>query len=185
MMKIKKNRKIMVLFFIIFFMLALSSCKKDEIMQNYTQLTDKNHIYKEVEVTDVLTKLENHESFYLIMGFPECPWCQALMPVLNEVAKDNHVEQIYYLNLKEIRDNEQAKGHVEYLRLANDYFYQAIDEANNRLNAPTFVKVVDGVMIKYHLNTVEGHVKNDHNVLPPLTNEQEAKLKDLLKEFFV
>ena len=66
-----------------------------------------------------------------------------------------------------------------------EYFYQAIDEANNRLNAPTFVKVVDGVMIKYHLNTVEGHVKNDHNVLPPLTNEQEAKLKDLLKEFFV
>ena len=35
--------------------------------------------------------------FYL--GFPECPWCAAYVPYLNEVAKDNDVRKVYYYNI--------------------------------------------------------------------------------------
>ena len=80
------NKKIVVIILIICFVLTLTGCTKRNIMKDYPSLNDKNHIYKEVKIDDVITMLKDQESFYLVMGFPECPWCQALMPVLNDVA---------------------------------------------------------------------------------------------------
>ena len=88
------NKKIVGIILAICFTLTLIGCKKRNIMKDYPSLNDKNHIYKEVQIDDVITMLEDKESFYLVMGFPECPWCQALMPVLNEVAKDAAVEVV-------------------------------------------------------------------------------------------
>lgn len=94
------NKKIVGIILAICFTLTLIGCKKRNIMKDYPSLNDKNHIYKEVQIDDVITMLEDKESFYLDMGFPECPWCQALMPVLNEVAKDAAVKVVYYLCTK-------------------------------------------------------------------------------------
>lgn len=153
-------------------------------MNDYPQLTDTKHVYKEIKVDSVIKKIDNKDSFYLVMGFPECPWCQALMPPLNDIAKENDIKTIYYLYLKEIRDNEEAKGHSKYLELANNYFKEALDTSKNRLNAPTLVKVENGVMTDYHINTVENHVLNENGVLPPMTPTQLEELNDILKEFF-
>ncbi|MBS5852402.1 MAG: hypothetical protein ACLUG4_05785 [Bacilli bacterium] len=178
------NKKIVVIILIICFVLTLTGCTKRNIMKDYPSLNDKNHIYKEVKIDDVITMLKDQESFYLVMGFPECPWCQALMPVLNDVAKDASIKVVYYLYIKEIRDNEKASGHDLYLELENNYFKEALDSSNNRLNAPTFVKVDNGIMTKYHLNTTQDHIKNENGVLPPLTQEQRGELENILMDFF-
>ena len=68
--------------------LALSSCEKeDHIMENYPGLTDNKHIIKELSLKEVTEKVSNKETFVLVFGFSECPWCQAIMPELNEVGK--------------------------------------------------------------------------------------------------
>ena len=36
------------------------------------------------------------------LGFPECPWCTAYVPYLNEIAKEKEVEKIYYLNIYDL-----------------------------------------------------------------------------------
>ena len=188
-MKVKANnlKKVLLinsLLMITLTMLLLTGCSKRSIMNNYLQLTDNHHVYQEIKVDQVVKKIEKKESFYLVMGFPECPWCQALMPVLNDVAKENNVKTIYYLYLKEIRDNEESKGHEEYLKLANNYFVKAIDVNKNRLNAPTFVKVQNGVMTMYHVDTVATHIMNENGVLPQMSTEQIEELKNILKKFF-
>ena len=160
------NKKIVVIILIICFVLTLTGCTKRNIMKDYPSLNDKNHIYKEVKIDDVITMLKDQESFYLVMGFPECPWCQALMPVLNDVAKDASIKVDLYLELE------------------NNYFKEALDSSNNRLNAPTFVKVDNGIMTKYHLNTTQDHIKNENGVLPPLTQEQRGELENILMDFF-
>ena len=111
-------------------------------------------------------------------------FCECEGWVLNEVAKDAAVEVVYYLCIKEIRDNEKANGHDLYLELENNYFKEALDLSNNRLNAPTFVKVDRGIMVKYHLNTTQDHIKNENGVLPPLTQEQKNELENILMDFF-
>lgn len=178
------NKKLGILLGIIVLLLCITSCKKGNVMNDYPNIEDKNHVFKEIEINDVINKLENKKSFYLILGFPECPWCQAIMPVLNEVAKDNQEKTIYYLNIKEIRDNSEAEGHTEYKKLEDSYFKEALDVEKNRLNAPTFVKVEEGKMTMYHINTVETHVLNENMVLPPLTNEELNELKEILNKFF-
>lgn len=153
-------------------------------MKDYTGVIDVNHIFKEVTVDEVLNKLQKEESFYLVMGFPECPWCQALMPVLNDVAKEYEDITVYYLNIKEIRDNKESAGHEKYLELAENYFVDAVDPDKDRLNAPTFIKVKSGQMRQHHLNTVDSHILNENNVLPPLSEAELAELKDILRDFF-
>ena len=106
------------------------------------------------------------------------------MPILNDVAKDNNEKTIYYINIKQIRDNKDATGHAEYKKLEDNYFKEALDVEKNRLNAPTFVKVEEGKMTMYHINTVETHVLNENMVLPPLTNEELNELKEILNKFF-
>ena len=54
------------------------------------------------------------------MGFPKCSWCQNLMGPLNDVAKEENIEVIYYLDIKEIRDNTFAKGHKDFEKLSDD-----------------------------------------------------------------
>lgn len=179
------NKKFWLIIVLLIVGLFTSSCQnEDRIMKDYPGVTDINHIFKEVTVDEVLKKIKNEETFYLVMGFPECPWCQALMPVLNDVAKEYEDNTIYYLNIKEIRDNEESTGHSKYLELEENYFNEAIDLEKNRLNAPTFVKVKSGMMRQYHLNTVDSHVLNENNVLPPLNDDEISELKDILRDFF-
>ena len=71
----------------------------------------------------------------------------------------------------------------KYIKEEN-YFKDALDVEKNRLNAPTFVKVVNGEMTMYHINTVDTHVLNENMVLPPLTDTQLKELKDILNKFF-
>ena len=156
------------------------SCNgKSEIMKDYPSL-DKKHVYEEIDVFE-LTSLIEKEDFYLIMGFPACPWCQAIMGVLNEVAHENNVKKIYYLDIKDIRDNEGTTGFNEFHALSSGIFKDAKDIEKDRINAPTFVKVEDGEMKAYHIDTVSSHVMNENMVLPPLTDEQIIELKSILK----
>lgn len=40
----------------------------------------------------------------LYFGFPECPWCRISMPVMNEVAQAGDIDQIHYVDARELRD---------------------------------------------------------------------------------
>lgn len=170
---------------LLLFSVVLTSCDtEDKIMKNYPQITDENHVFEEVNIDTIIQKLENEETFYLVMGFPTCPWCQALMPVLNEVAKEYEGTKIYYLDILDLRDNEESLGHEKYLELENNYFKEALDIEKDRLNAPTFVKVKNGSLKQYHLNTVSTHTMNENGVLPALTDAEKNELIGILRGFF-
>ncbi len=173
-------KKGLFLFMCICFLVSGCSCnEKSKIMKDYPSL-DKKHVYEEIDVFE-LTSLIEKEDFYLIMGFPQCPWCQAIMGVLDDVAHENNVKKIYYLDIKDIRDNEGAAGFNEFQILSNGIFKDAKDIEKDRINAPTFVKVENGKMVAYHIDTVPTHVMNENMVLPPLTDEQIMELKNILK----
>lgn len=178
------NTKFWLVLVMLFSVMIFSSCQQeDAIMKDYPSIIDINHVFKETTVKDVISKLEKKESFYLVMGFPECPWCQALMPVLNEVAKESEIT-VYYLNIKTMRDNEDDVNHHNYLQLEQQYFKEAVDMEKGKMNAPTFVKVENGRLKQYHLNTVSTHRLNENNVLPPLTDVEKDELISILKNFF-
>lgn len=187
-MKIRKHKVIqktllILLIFMVTFMVSCSS-NKEKLLKDYPSLETSEHLFKSITVSKVQKKFKNQESFYLVMGFPECPWCQALMPILNQVATFNDVEEIFYLDIKKIRDNKLATGYKTFEKLTSTYLKETIDPEKNRINAPTFITVDKGVVVSYHLNTVESHVINEEGTLPDLTKAQVRELVDILNKMF-
>ena len=140
---------------------ALGSCNqsKRHIQEDYPGLTDQHHVFETIEVEQVMKRFEQAADFYLIMGFPACPWCQALMGILNTQAKAHHIETIY---LQTVLDSEKR-----------------------RVNAPTLIKVVEGRVVAFHLNTVDSHIKNENGVLPEMTLAQQEELIEKLNQLFL
>ncbi len=184
-MNIKMIRKIklIVTLFILFSIFLFTSCKKSNktIVEDYPQL-DENHIYVKIDVKELKNKINNQETFFLVMGFPKCSWCQSLMGPLNDVAKEENIEVIYYLDIKEIRDNTLAKGHRDFKELSDTVFKEVLIKKTKKINSPTTVKIENGVLTKYHVGTVDSHIPNERSVLEPLTTTQKEELFIILKD---
>jgi len=171
-------KKIISLLLVLLFVFTLSSCGSDKMMEDYPLLTDKHHVYKIISADDFLEKWNNDETFVIVFGFKECPWCQQLIPVLNKTSKEIGLKKVYYLDILDMRDNESSVDHSKYLKI-KELLNDALDKEKDRLNAPTTVVVKNGEMLSYHLDTVESHKIVD-GVLPKLTEEQETSLIEIL-----
>ena len=182
----KKIANLLFVFLLFFNIMSLASCtvKEDQILENYPALKE-NHVYQEIKAATFLEKIENKETFVAIFSFPTCPWCQQLLPVLDECAKDAGIKTIDYIYLKEIRDNIEHPEHADYLKIY-DYFkeYGAIDSAKERINAPTLVAIVDGEIKDYNLDTVPSH-QMVNGTLPALNTEQIEDLKTILNNLLL
>lgn len=168
---------------ILILLCVFTSCKttKRTIVEEYSQL-DKNHVYVRITINELKNKINDQETFFIVMGFPKCSWCQELMAPLNEVAKTQNVKKIYYLDIKEIRDNVFAKGYKEFKELSNTVFSDALVEQTKKINSPTTMRIENGVLTQYHIGTVNSHIPNERGVLEPLTTIQKEELSNILKD---
>ena len=104
----------------ILFIFLLVGCTKKEIetdsqkfAKEYSTVTEYNYyVYRNSEE---IIKILEHGTGVVYLGFPECPWCQAYVPMLNEVADVEGLEKIYYFNILEDRKNNTK----EYQKIAN------------------------------------------------------------------
>lgn len=96
------------------------------------------------EVVEVLTK----GTGIVFFGFPACPYCQVYVPVLDEVARERSVEKIYYLNIKDMReqDTDEYKRLVEIL----DEHLESDKEDNKRIYVPDTYFVKDGKIVGHN-----------------------------------
>lgn len=113
----------------------------------------------------------------IYFGFPECPWCQEVVPVLTETAKELKIKTIYYFNPKEIRTNNT----ITYQKIVNllSNYLQADSSGNKRLSVPDVYFVVGGKIIGHHLGTFDWQTNPKAN---PLNAEQKTELKNIYKE---
>jgi len=122
--KDKQNLLIIGLIIIIILLIftIVKAKEKEEVVEldnikfakEYTQVGEDNlYVYRTNE--EIIKILENGSGVVLI-GFPECPWCQRYALYLNEVAKDLDYEKIYYYNVLEDRKNNTE----EYKKIVVD-----------------------------------------------------------------
>lgn len=108
--------------------------------EEYTKIED-DHVFVYRSIEEIIKILENGTGV-VYLGFPECPWCQAYVPYLNEVAKNNNISKIYYYNILNDR-KENTENYQKILELLGDYA-EHDDEGNKRIYAPTIIFVNDG-----------------------------------------
>lgn len=172
---------------------------------NNTEVENTNYKYLELSIDeDNQIKYSSYEEVFDILdngsgiiyfGFPECPWCRALTPVLLVAADDVGIDTIYYLNNREDRDlleldeNNQVvvkeEGSDNYYKLldklgdfASDYELEDVNTNKKRLYFPTVLFVKDGEIIDFH----EGTIESQENPFVELTQEDKDNLEAVLEE---
>ena len=117
--------------------------------EEYTSVTEDNvFVYA---TADEIIKIMENGTGVVYLGFPECPWCQAYVVYLNEVAKDVGIEKIYYYNVLEDRKNNTAEYQKMVELLEEELEYD--DKGNRRIYVPNVSFHVKGELIGNDLET--------------------------------
>ena len=157
------------------------------------ELSEKNpFLYASYE--DVFKSLEKTAVIYL--GYPECPWCRNLVPLLAQASKKVGMGKIYYINMKEERNVlklengeivEEKKGSEGYNKLVqklNDVLpvYEGLEnDSLKRIYVPYVFFVKDGKIVDTHTGTIDEQT----DPYTTLTEEESSTLLSILVDKFM
>ena len=154
-----------------------------------------DHVFSTITEDEVVAMLQQGTGV-LYFGFPECPWCRAALPVMDEAGKNTDVGQIHYLNVSEIRDVRtldedgtvvvEEPGSEAYLEILAELGevapeYEGLgDPEQRRIYVPLVVAVKDGEVLGSHVSTVDSQT----DPFEPMTEDQRAELRGIYEDLF-
>ncbi len=150
--------------------------KEEYEMINDQEVTGSDKRYRTLDIPEenpfiyadadnILTMMDNGETFVVYFGFAECPWCRSVLPSLIDVSMDLKIDKIYYVDVADIRDKlevsqdgkvsvtkEGSEGYIALLKrfdsVLDDYILtyegEEIDTGEKRIYAPSVISVVNG-----------------------------------------
>ncbi len=179
---------------------ALSACsatgvveqvKQESFLDNYeySDISDydgfKNYTrdlkFKGVTVKDIDKAIKDGESFVLYCGFKNCPWCNSMIAVLNDIAIQ-YGRDIAYLDTRKDpswSSNMDIDDYDLFVKYFGDYL-DTDSEGKKHLYVPHVFFIKDGVVVAEHPGTAPGH----ENASDELTGEQKETLTQTLEEGF-
>ena len=115
----------------------------------YSKVSDNNpFVYRNID--QIINILEKGTGV-VYLGFPECPWCQAYVPYVEEVAKKVGIDKVYYFNILEDRKNNSEK-YQKIVKILNEYLPND-EEGNKRVFVPALITVKDGKILLFNDET--------------------------------
>lgn len=122
------------------------SARQSQLQQHYTQLP-ANHRFREASVDEVLQVFDKGSGL-VFLGFPECPWCQQLAPIVNEAAEAEKTE-VLYLNIRQARADNDAT----YQKLVDILtpHLRKDEQGKPRIYVPDVTAVRDGKVVGHFL----------------------------------
>jgi len=164
MNKIPKENmiKIIFTFIIVAVIIILIIVFREQLFKVNNNITDSERFYKEYNGVDVknvykyATVKESIELFksdmaVIFFGFKECKWCQSYAPMLDEFAKENGVNTIYYVDIKEDRANN-TDDYKALVELLNKHLKEDAN-GNKRIYVPDVYFVKNGEIIGHNNDT--------------------------------
>ncbi len=118
----------------------------NERFANEYKTVTKDNVFVYRDINEIINILEKGTGV-VYLGFPECPWCKAYVTYLNEVAKEQDVEKVYYYNILEDRKNN-TKEYQKIIELLGDYVAND-EEGNKRIYVPMVIGVNKGQIVGF------------------------------------
>ena len=150
--------------------------------EDYPQLDENKLIIKYTTANEVLELLANNYSGIIVYGFKQCPWCQAVVPYVNEIALEKGYQEVLYLDIKDMRDNPDSIEKEQYNKIFN--LIKGKIGNPEKIFAPTITVLKEGKITSYSTGTVDSHQINENHILPPMTEEQIMELRQLFRKMF-
>lgn len=121
----------------------------EKFAREYTEVSEDNvFVYRNI---DEIIQIMEEGTGVVYLGFPECPWCQAYVKYLDETAKEMGIEEVYYFNIKEDRE-ENTKEYKKIVELL-DARLQKDDEGNKRVFVPNVSFHAEGKLVGNNCET--------------------------------
>lgn len=115
----------------------------------YCKVSENNpFVYRNID--QIINILEKGTGV-VYLGFPECPWCQAYVPYVEEVAKKVGIDKVYYFNILEDRKNNSEK-YQKIVKILNEYIPND-EEGNKRVFVPALIIVKEGKILLFNDET--------------------------------
>ena len=142
---------------------------------------DKETVFVDVTMDDVDQLMKSGASFVLYAGFDNCPWCNVLIPYLNDAALEAGAK-IAYVDTR--RDPSwQSNLDLEGYDIFVEYFGEYLDmdtEGKPHLYVPDVYFIKDGQVVDRH----EGVTPGLDSPSDALTEDMKKDLMAVLKEGF-
>lgn len=222
----KKQKKIKYLYLLLIIILLMTGCNtkeqsltdKEKFKQEYESLNGEkrekdgrvirtvsikeDNPMKYATANNIVEKIENQETFVVYFGFADCPWCRSMIETLIDVALELDVSEIYYVDIKNIRDTitidedgnlNQEKGSNGYHQLLeklnpvlSEYKIQdkddnEVDTNEKRIYAPNVVAIKKGTPIKLTSATSEKQTEGYMELTSEMKEDMKEKIKCVLE----
>lgn len=154
-------------------------------MSAYQDFMDTDHAFKEITMAQGNELLQSNKTFVLYYGFSTCPWCIEVLPILNDIAKENGMS-IEYVNVRpdgtdsanDIRVDTNP-DYVKLVELTSEYLSEN-DEGAKRLYVPFVFFVKDGQIVATHEATFDEHDAHERK----MTEDEVSRLTAIYEEGF-
>ena len=177
--------KILIIIVLFIGVISLTGCSKEEktdaikFKEEYESLNNKTINKKKVrnvsidkenpiiykKAKDIVKMIDNEDTFMVYFGYNENPWCRSMIETLLEVAKDYNMEEVYYVDIKDIRDVKEIdkdgnisttkEGTKDYYDLLNrldillgEYEIDGVSMEEKRIIEPTVVAITNGTPLE-------------------------------------
>lgn len=156
---------------------------------------DSNNPITILTEEEAINLLENGTGL-IYMGFPDCPWCRSMLPVLLQTLDNMNISVLSYLNILDIRDtyilDEENKpvqtknGTESYYKMLTlldpvlkEYTLKtekgkSVSTKEKRIYAPTVIGVKNGEIVGIHEGTVDSQTDPYEN----LSTKQQEELAE-------
>lgn len=115
----------------------------DKFVSEYTLLTE-NHVFEIINIDEAINILNNKTGVIFFCN-PGSEWCQHYAKILDDIALENEMDKIYYVDIKDDRSINSNKYRKLVTKL-QDYL-DTDDTGNKRLSMPNLTFVKNGEII--------------------------------------
>lgn len=166
-------------------LLLVTGCvnKNIEYDQPETEVTDMSGYgldtqnFHYLKLDDMFKMMEDRKTFIVVLSHIGCPWCEGLLPVLDQIINEKGM-QVYYLNSLADELASDTEGLDKLLDLAKEYVTYEDDKPV--LWVPSIFYVQLGKIIDVHEGTVNTHPAKERE----MTDKEIARLEyQLSREF--
>lgn len=115
----------------------------DKFVSKYTLLAE-NHVFEIINIDEAINILNNKTGVIFFCN-PGSEWCQQYAKILDDIALENEMDKIYYVDIKDDRSINSNKYRKLVTKL-QDYL-DTDDTGNKRLSMPNLTFVKNGEII--------------------------------------
>ncbi|OLU38945.1 TlpA family protein disulfide reductase [Ileibacterium valens] len=132
--------------------------------------------FNEMSFNDAISFFEDKKTGLLYFGFADCPWCQEIVPILDQALKENgksvHSIQTRDSELNRLYSDEQKAEIEKYI---SDYMSED-DQGVLTLYVPLVLYVENGEVVDGHQGTVDEHDAHERK----MTDQEKQEVTEII-----